>query len=125
MFKILFLLVCVCSTDQISQYKNAQFVPNDIHFLFDMKNSVNSICDCVSYCSNNSMCLTAVYSDLSKQCTLLSAKLNQGQLQLRTTDLMMSVLSFTNKTLPGMLTDFISLIIFQFFFRSNSIDEDN
>lgn len=57
---------------------------------------------CACWCRNTTMCLTANYSGIDQRCTLFSANLNQGKLCLMVTSAMTSVLSFKNKTLPGM-----------------------
>ena len=94
--------ICVSSADKLTIYSNARFTPIDVHFLVTIKSSINSQTECACCCYNNTMCLTATYSGVDQNCTLFSARLDQGQLQLMVTSLMTSVISFRNKTLPGM-----------------------
>jgi hypothetical protein len=84
----------------VTVYENAQFVPVDSHFLLYNSTRIISQDECACLCSQNQMCLTAVYAGINQQCSLFSAAVQQGSLKLVVKDSSTSVLNFANKTLP-------------------------
>ena len=95
------LFLSVCASDCLTVYDIAKFEPNDIHFLLDNKTSINTKMECACWCYNHTMCLTATFFGINQQCILYFSRLDQGKLYVMSTNEMISVLSFKNRTLPG------------------------
>ena len=98
---LLYLLLHVSA--QLTIYRNAKFTPVDSYLTFGNLSSTLSRNSCACYCFQHPMCIMAVHSGLFNRCSLSSARLDQGVIQVATTDQMNSILIFTNKTLPGNL----------------------
>ena len=84
----------------VSVYENALFVPVDFHFYLNNLTGITSQRLCACQCSQNPMCLTAVYVGINQRCSLLSASIWQGSLKVVVRSNNTSVLNFANKTLP-------------------------
>lgn len=98
---LVFLLLHVSA--QLTVYQNAKFTPVDPYLSFSNLSSTVSRNNCACYCFQHPMCLIAIHSALFNRCSLSSARLDQGVLQIATTAQMNSVLIFGNKTLTGNL----------------------
>ncbi|CAF1422165.1 unnamed protein product [Adineta steineri] len=98
----LILLVCCLSTSTIpiTIYKNAQFVPTNTNLKLADQFSINSLNECACQCLNNSQCLTATYIGINKSCSMFSAQVKRSWLQIQTTIMDASVLTFSNESLP-------------------------
>ncbi len=97
------LLACQLSLSitSITIYNNAQFVPiNASYKLVDLF-LVNSQNECICQCFANVKCLTTTYFGINKSCSLFSAQLRKNWLQLMLTIRNASVISFSNKSIPG------------------------
>ena len=109
------ILFPVCSSEPLSMHNNARFQPSDIHFVLDSKTLVQSQTECAWWCFTTPMCLTATFVGVDQRCTLIFARLEQGSLHIMVTNIITSVLSFKNKTLPCTSINMLPYTFCQFF----------
>ena len=89
------------ATLSITSYINAQFNPVNISSKLMDLFPVNSQTDCVCRCFVNSKCVTVTYFGINQICSLFSAKLNEGSLEVVATIKDGYVLTFSNKIISG------------------------
>lgn len=101
MWRLMFLF-SLCTALTLTVYNNAYFEPTIIQSIISTIVQIDSRTNCACQCFSNAMCLTAMFLGRNKSCMLFFAKLEEGTLKMMPINEMASVLTFSNKALPGM-----------------------
>jgi len=101
--KLTFIIMCwfvSVSTIPMIIYNNARFDVTNVQLQLAIFFPITTQNNCICQCYNKSSCITGTFFGFNQTCVLFSVPLQQEQLSLMTTNLLTSVFSFSNRTIP-------------------------
>ena len=100
---VLLLLLFMPSSTPLTlpEFLDAVFVPIDPRYKIVNRSPIDSLNTCLCQCYNMTICFTVTYIGSTLTCILYFAQLDQGELQMVSSNVSASVFSFGNRDWNG------------------------